>query len=117
MAVAYYEWNDQVFERVDSDQVAYIITAVGAPSKGIVKVGMWITDTSFSAEHDPSLSNLLERVKKLTVSNAPAITISKRIAILNTLKACSGKRYQCPGRQVNNEICRGYIHSSMQSLL
>ena len=98
--------------------VAYIIAAMGAPSKGIVKISMWVTDTSFSAENDPSLSNLLrERVKKLTVSNAPAITISKRIAILNTLKACSGKRYQCPGRQVNNEICRGYIHSSMQSLL
>ena len=49
---------DQVFERVDSDQVAYIITAVGAPSKGIVKIGMWVTDTSFSAEHDPSLSRI-----------------------------------------------------------
>ena len=57
MAVAYYEWIGQleVFERVDSDDVAYIITAVGAPSKGIVKVGMWVTDTSFSAEHHPSL--------------------------------------------------------------
>ena len=34
------------------------------------------------------IKNLLrERIKKLTVSNAPAITISRRIAILNTLKA------------------------------
>ena len=55
MAVAYYDWIGQVFDQVDSDQVAYIITAVGAPGKGIAKVGMWVRDTSFSTEYDPSL--------------------------------------------------------------
>ena len=61
---------------------------MGAPSKGIAKVGMWVTDTSISTEYDPSLSRMCwDKWKKMTVSNAPVITISRRITILNTLKA------------------------------
>ena len=45
-------------------QVAYIIAAVGAPSKGIAKVSMWVTDTSFSTEYDPSLSRMCLRQKQ-----------------------------------------------------
>jgi hypothetical protein len=54
MAVAYCDWIDQVFNQVD--QVAYIITTVRAPDKGVAKVGMRITDTSLPTEYDPSLS-------------------------------------------------------------
>ena len=38
--------------------LTYIVAAVGAPSKGIAKICMWVTDASFSAEHNPTLSNL-----------------------------------------------------------
>jgi hypothetical protein len=59
MAVAYYDWIGQVLVELEvDDQVAYIITAAGAPSKGILKVGKWVTDTSFSTEYDPSLSRM-----------------------------------------------------------
>jgi hypothetical protein len=44
MAVAYYDWIFQVFDQVDQVASSYIITSVGAPRKGIAKVGMWVTD-------------------------------------------------------------------------
>ena len=40
------------------NQVAYIITAMGTPSKCIAKIGMWVTDASFSTEYNPSLSRM-----------------------------------------------------------
>ena len=62
------------------DQVAYyIIASVGAPRKGIAKDGMLVTDTSL-----PTYPYV--KTKK-TTSNAPAITIGRKIAISDTLKA------------------------------